>query len=42
MDDETKILAKPIQVAVGKYLSKNLDDYVQVDEILFKENYYFT
>ena len=29
-----------MQVAVGTYLTKNLVDYLRVDEILFQENYY--
>ena len=40
VDDERKIFAKPIQVATGSYFSSNLVDYLRVDEILFKENYY--
>ena len=40
VEDDRKIFAKPMQVAVGTYLTKNLIDYLRVDEILFQENYY--
>ena len=39
-EDDANVFSKPLQVVVGKYLSKDLVDYVQVDEILFTENYY--
>ena len=42
VEDERKIFAKPLQVAVGAYFTNNEVDYLRVDEILFqiKENYY--
>jgi len=40
VEDDRKIFAKPIQVAIGTYRTRNLIDYLRVDEILFQENYY--
>jgi hypothetical protein len=42
VEDDRKIFAKPMQVAVGTYHTRNLIDYLRVDEILFQENYYHT
>lgn len=42
LQDDRKIFTKPVQVAMGNYFMKNLDEFMRVDEILFTaENYYF-
>lgn len=43
LEDDRKIFTKPVQVALGNYFMKNLDEFVRVDEILFTaENYYYS
>jgi len=39
VNDEREIFHKPIQIAVGRYYENNLVDWIQVEEVLFQENY---